>query len=203
MDYPVAETGRAVVSCLIKSLVIPRPIAWITSMSAQGCINAASFSFFNMMGDNPPVVAVGFSHRLLRNTAQNIMETGAFVINLVTEETAQVMNWTSLPVPADVNEMEMFGLQARASAHVAPPQIAQAPVSLECSLLETVNTGQEQILMVGRVIALRIEDALIQDAAKDYIKEDAFRPIARMGGSGTYSRTTDTFVMERPVLPQS
>lgn len=86
-------------------------------MSAQGCVNAAPFSFFNMMGDNPPVVAVGFSNRLLRNTAQNIVETGAFVINLVAEETAQVMNQTSLPVPADINEMEMFGLQARASTH--------------------------------------------------------------------------------------
>ena len=126
---------------LLASSITPRPIAWVTSRSADGIHNAAPYSFFNMMGSDPPTVVLGLMLRPeggLKDSAVNITTTGEFVINLVCEADAEAMNLTCIDAPPEVDECALAGLELLPSRLVGPPRIASAPVSLECRVLETV-----------------------------------------------------------------
>src|SRR5699024_5275429 len=108
---------------VLSASIVPRPIAWITSLSPEGVRNAAPYSFFNMMGPNPPTVAIGLMPRdgRLKDSARNILETGEFVVNLVDEANAAAMNETCIDAPPEVDELTLAGLETAASRKVAPP----------------------------------------------------------------------------------
>jgi flavin reductase (DIM6/NTAB) family NADH-FMN oxidoreductase RutF len=185
---------------LMVSTVTPRPIAWIVSQSADGRLNAAPFSFFNVLSGDPPVVGIGIgSHEPGRpkDTRLNISATREFVVNLVSDETAAAMNVTAIEFEPDVNELSEAKLATVPSVRVAPPRIAASPVSMECALIQIVEFGPDNALVLGRVLAMHVRDDLVLDTAKCYINTPNLHLIGRMHGTGWYVRTSDLFEMPR------
>jgi flavin reductase (DIM6/NTAB) family NADH-FMN oxidoreductase RutF len=188
---------------ILTSTVTPRPIAWVTTLSDTGVLNAAPYSFFNVMGHEPPTVVIGMlsgSDRF-KDTAANILATNEFVVNLVSQDNARAMNITCVEAPADVNELELAGLTPVKSRQVLPPRIAESPVSFECRALTSLVTGPRQTIVVGRVVSAYVADKFVRDAARCHINTEALKLIARMHGGGWYARSSDLFQMERPSWP--
>jgi flavin reductase (DIM6/NTAB) family NADH-FMN oxidoreductase RutF len=185
---------------ILTATVTPRPIAWVTTLSASGVINAAPFSFFNVMGHEPPTVAIGLlaGSGRFKDTAANILETGEFVVNLVAERNAEAMNITCIDAPPDVDELTLAGLTAVASNTVRPPRIAESPVSFECRVLSSLVTGPRQTAVIGRIVRAHVDDAVILDKERCHIDTQALHLIARMHGSGWYARSSDLFQIDRP-----
>lgn len=185
---------------LLVSTVTPRPIAWVTSLNSHGQLNAAPFSFFNVFAGDPAVVGIGMgSHEPGRpkDTRLNIRETKEFVVNLVSEETAEAMNITAIEFEAEVNEIDEAELKTLPSVHVKPPRIVASPVSMECKLMQIVDLGEQNGLVLGRVLAMHVRDDLVLNPAKHYIDTPNLKLIGRMHGAGWYARTSDRFLMER------
>jgi flavin reductase (DIM6/NTAB) family NADH-FMN oxidoreductase RutF len=185
---------------ILASTVTPRPIAWVTTRSEDGVVNAAPYSFFNALGHEPPTLALGLlaGKGRFKDTATNILATGEFVVNLVSEKNAEAMNVTCIDAPPDIDELELAGLTPALSHAVRPPRIAQSPVSFECRVLTSLVTGPHQTIVIGRILRAHIDDAVVQDKARCYIDTQALRLIGRMHGSGWYARCTDLFQMDRP-----
>lgn len=183
---------------LLTGVVVPRPIALVTSIDGAGIVNAAPFSFFNTMGSDPPLVALGIGNRgenEPKDTARNIIESGEFVINLVDETIATAMNVCAIDFPSHISELAIAGLTTARSTHIHPPRIAQAPAGLECRLLQTTQIGNNRIIF-GEVLCLHISDELI-DLGKLYFHAEKMRLVGRMPGADGYLRTSDTFAMTR------
>ena len=185
---------------VLTATVTPRPIAWVTTLSERGVVNAAPYSFFNVMGHEPPTIALGVlsGSGRLKDTAANILASGEFVVNLVSETNAEAMNVTCIDAPPEIDELELAGLTAEPSRFIAPPRILQSPVSFECRALTSLVTGPRQTIVIGRVVCAHVGDAFVQDAERCYIDTPALRLIARMHGSGGYARSTDLFDLARP-----
>jgi len=184
---------------MLVSLVTPRPIAWVTSLSGEGKLNAAPFSFFNALGANPPIIGFAPGDRddgAPKDTARNVRETHEFVVNLVDEAVAEAMNKTSAPLPYGENELEFAGLTTAPSTVVRPPRIAEAPASLECAEWGTLQIGGNRIV-IGLVRRIHVRDELI-DPATLRIQSERFHVIGRMASPNWYCRTRDRFEMVRP-----
>ncbi len=184
---------------LLVSTVTPRPIAWVVSQDANGVLNAAPFSFFNVFSGDPAVVAIGIGNRKpgqAKDSRANIRETGEFVVNLVSEANAEAMNITGIEFDSTVDELEQAGLTSLPSARVKPPRIAESPVAMECELMQIVDLG-ESGLVLGRVVAMHVRDDLVLDAANHYIDPPKLKLLGRMHGRGWYARTSDLFEMPR------
>ncbi|MGI8889732.1 MAG: flavin reductase family protein [Chthoniobacterales bacterium] len=184
---------------MLASLVTPRPIAWVTSLSPEGKLNAAPFSFFNALGANPPIIGFAPGDRDEggpKDTARNIRATHEFVVNLVDEAVAEAMNLTAASLPHGASELEAAGLTIKASSSVAPPRIAEAPASLECTEWGTLQIGGNR-LIIGLVKRVHVRDELI-DPANLRIRSERFRVIGRMASPNWYCRTGDRFEMVRP-----
>ncbi len=185
---------------LLVSTVVPRPIAWVVSLDAEGRRNAAPFSFFNAFSQDPPVVCIGIGGRRpgdVKDTGNNIRVTGEFVVNLVAAENAEQMNITAIEFGADVDELTEAGLTTLPSVKVKPPRIKESPVAMECERLATIELGNERALVLGRVLAMHIRDDAVIDAQKCYIDTPRLDLIGRMHGRGWYTRTSDRFEMPR------
>ncbi len=185
---------------VLASLITPRPIAWVTTVSAEGALNAAPFSFFNMLGADPPIVGFAPGDRAdgsgPKDTARNVRSTHEFVVNLVDEATAEAMNLTALPMPYGTNELEHAGLTTAPSTSVRPPRIAEAPASLECREWGTLRIGENRVI-IGFVQRVHVRDELI-DPEKLRIRSEKLRVIGRMAVPDWYCRTGDRFEMKRP-----
>jgi flavin reductase (DIM6/NTAB) family NADH-FMN oxidoreductase RutF len=184
---------------LLVSLVTPRPIAWITSVGVDGVVNAAPFSFFNVLGSNPPIVGVCPGDRadgIPKDTARNIRETHDFVVNLVDEGLAETMNRTSASLPYGVSELARENVTTVPSSVVRPPRILEAPASLECREWGTLQIGDNR-LVIGLVKRIHVRDELY-DPATQRIVTERFRVIGRMASPHWYCRTGDRFEMVRP-----
>ncbi len=183
---------------LLTGLVVPRPIAWVSTISAQGVVNAAPFSFFNAVGDAPPMVMVsidGAPGGGLKDTSRNAVESGEFVVNLVDEGLAEAMNATSAPFGPEVSEPEVVGLALAPSQVVEPPRLADAPASFECRL-HTVVPFDDRRILFGEVVWIWTRPGLIDPATKR-VDLDAYHPVGRLFGS-YYTRISDRFSMRRP-----
>lgn len=181
---------------LMASLIVPRPIALVTTLGPDGVVNAAPFSMFNMLGEEPPIVMISvnrLSDGTQKDTAGNIARTREFVVHLADEAIAQQMHECGERVPPHVSEIAKVGLSTAPSRFVQPPRIAEAPVAFECSLWETLETASRQIF-IGRVLALHARDGLVDTQAWRVRLQDYF-PVARFGAS-FYIRTRDRFAME-------
>jgi flavin reductase (DIM6/NTAB) family NADH-FMN oxidoreductase RutF len=185
---------------LLAATVTPRPIAWVTTCSEEGVVNAAPYSFFNVLGHEPPTIAIGLlaGSGRLKDTASNILATGEFVVNLVSEANAEAMNVTCIDAPPEIDELALANLNAVPSRAVKPPRIAESPVSFECRTLASLVTGPHQTAVIGRVLWAHIDSAALLDKERCYIDTQALRLIGRMHGSGWYTRCTDLFQLERP-----
>lgn len=197
-DLEGLETAKAYK--LLAATVMPRPIAWVVTQDAAGTVNAAPFSFFNVMGSAPPTVAIGIlgdPERGFKDSARNILDTGEFVVNLVPERLVEAMNITAVDAPRGMDELKLAGLSTAPSTHIKPPRIADSPVGFECVAHSTVVTGPAQAVVIGRVLAVHLDDAFILDADRCHVDTPALDLVARSYGS-TYVRAQDTFELTRP-----
>ncbi len=204
MHFDFNQVDAQIAYRLLTATINPRPIAWVSSMASNGQVNAAPFSFFNIMGHNPPTVAIGLMRKeqgTLKDTAANILENQEFVINLVSEQQADAMNATCAAFPADVDELAAANIATRPALWVKPPLIADSPVSMECVSQATVVTGPNQVVVIGRILHFHIADQYVLDAEKGYVDTLALGLISRMHGSGWYARSTDLFQLDRPQHP--
>ncbi|WP_054005560.1 flavin reductase family protein [Cypionkella psychrotolerans] len=200
MRWDLDKVAEPIAYKLLAATVMPRPIAWVVTQSHDGKLNAAPYSFFNVMGSAPPTLVLGLMAdptRGFKDTAANILATGEFVVNLVPEALVQQMNTTSVDAPTGVNELNLAGLETEASVHIRPPRIAASPVAFECRMLSSVVTGPHQTIVIGRVLAAHIDDRFILNAERAHIDTPALNLVARSYGS-TYVRSHDTFELDRP-----
>lgn len=184
---------------ILASLVTPRPIALVTTISPDGKVNAAPFSFFNVLGANPPIVAFAPGDRddgTPKDTALNIRATHEFVVNLVDEKIAQAMNLCAASLPYGESELAHAGLNASPSSAIKPPRIAEAPASLECVEWGTLNIGDNRVV-VGIVKRVHLREGLF-DAEKRRVRGEELATIGRMSAPHWYCRTRDRFEMIRP-----
>ena len=184
---------------VLASLIMPRPIAWVTTIDPEGKVNAAPFSFFNVLGDEPPIVGFCPGDRddgTPKDTARNIRLTHEFVVNLVDESVAEAMNKTSATVPYGTDELALAGLTTAPSSVVKAPRIAEAPASFECAEWGTLQIGNNR-LIIGLVKRAHIRDSLFDPEAMRVRTED-FHVIGRMASPHWYCHTRDRFEMIRP-----
>ena len=185
---------------LLISTIVPRPIAWVVTQDEAGVLNAAPFSFFNVLSDDPPLIAIGINGRQsgdAKDTATNIRQTRQFVVNLVGHDNAEGMNVTAIELPPTVDEIAEAGLHTAPSVRVAPPRIAESPVALECERFAALEIGPDRVLILGRILAMHVRDEAVIDPANCYIDTPRLGLIGRMHGGGWYARTTDLFEMPR------
>jgi flavin reductase (DIM6/NTAB) family NADH-FMN oxidoreductase RutF len=192
------ETYKLLIGC-----VVPRPIAWVSTVDLAGVRNLAPFSFFNAIGSNPPAISIsiscvdGLDPR--KDTLRNICDTSEFVVNIVDEDLAQAMNATSASYPSNVDEFEIAGLVAAPCVTVRPARVVGAPVSLECKLFTLVPVGEgpgSATLVIGVIHMIHVRADVSND--RHYIDIMKLRPIARLAGA-SYAYVHETFDMVRPV----
>lgn len=184
---------------LLVSCIVPRPIALVSTWNAQKLPNAAPFSFFNAVCDDPPAIAVavnGMKPGHHKDTARNIRESGEFVVNLVDEAIAEKMNICGADFGPGVSEFEVAGLTPVPGTKVQAPRVAESPIAFECRRLSIVELAPGKNLVVGEVVHLHIRDELV-DPVKLHVRTDKAKLIGRMHGTGWYARTSDLFDMPR------
>jgi flavin reductase (DIM6/NTAB) family NADH-FMN oxidoreductase RutF len=183
---------------LLVGVVVPRPIAFVSTISPEGVPNLSPFSFFTVASANPPVLVFTTSYREPRkDTLVNIRSTKEFVVNIVSEEFAAKMNVTSAEYPYGVDEFVMSALTAAPSDLVRPPRVKESHVNMECRLLQTIEVSNQPLggtLILGEVVRFHIDDAIVEDFRIDPEKLGA---VGRMAGN-TYCRTSDRFELIRP-----
>jgi flavin reductase (DIM6/NTAB) family NADH-FMN oxidoreductase RutF len=180
---------------ILTNVVVPRPIAWVTSRDESGVLNLAPFSFFNAVGSDPIYIIVSIGLRddgSLKDTARNIEAVGEFVVNLVTEPLLAAMNLSAAEFPPDESELSAAGLKSAPCARVGVPRLADSQVSLECKLFQSHSLGTNT-LYVGEVVMFHVADDLLGPRLR--IKN--FAPIGRLGSPSMYCRTTDRFELPR------
>ena len=186
---------------LLTATVTPRPVAWVVTQSAEGVINAAPHSFFNALGDDPPMVVLGLLKHHVRgddkDTAANIKATGEFSIALVSEDDAEAMNLSAVDCPRDVSEIDYAGIATMPSSMIKPPLIASAPVSFECRTHQIIEPSASQTVVLGEILAMHVRDEFVSDPARLYVDTPAMKLIGRTHGSGWYVRNSDAFKLER------
>lgn len=184
---------------ILAGLVTPRPIAWVTTLNEDGSVNVAPFSFFNVFGAEPPLVIFAPGDRpdgSPKDTARNCRRTGEFVVNLVDESLAEVMNRTSATVPYGVSEAGRENLETAPSSAVAPPRIAATPAALECKVHSIQQIGENR-LVFGIVHRVQVREELF-DMEKLRIRGEIFHPVGRMSVPNWYCKTDELFEMVRP-----
>ncbi len=192
------QDGHGLKHSPFKALIAPRPIGWISSVSATGAVNLAPYSFFNAFCELPPII--GFCSYGRKDSLNNIEATGEFVHNVVGGDLASVMNQTSGNYPHGISEMDEVGLEAIASDIVAPPRVAGAPAAMECKLIEikqlqdAAGTKAECYLVLGEVVRIHIDTAFLKDGLVD---EAALAAVSRLGYF-SFSRVDNLFSMTRP-----
>ena len=186
---------------VLTGVIVPRPIAFVSTMSASGLVNLAPYSFFNAVAYAPPTIIFSSSRRAgskQKDTLANIEETGEFVVNIVVDDIAEAMNKTSAEYPTAVSEFEVAGLTEAPSDLIKPPRVAESPVNMECRLIQIVPLGQgshQHGLVIGEVVYMHIRDDIIDGHR---INHQNLKPTGRLAGN-MYCHTADIFEMVRPV----
>ena len=200
MEFNPDTLEASAIYKLLTGSVIPRPIGWISTIDENGINNLAPFSYFNMIGDDPPHVM--FSTRRDNNTNKdtlnNVLTNKQFVVNMVTEDLAEQMNATAQVVPAEVDEFELVGLTPIASIKIKPNRVKESPITFECVMvhhyfLEDHKQGGACIV-IGRIVMMHIDESVLLDNYK--INMETYKPIARLAGSN-YSKIGEVFSIKR------
>jgi len=189
---------------LLTAMVIPRPVAWVTTLNPDGSANAAPYSFFNVFGQDPALVVLGLQHKAdgsAKDTTANIRRSGEFVINIADESLTEAMVATAAPYPSGMSEPAVLDLALEPSAKVAPPRLAESPVALECRQVLSLSFSAERDLLVGEVIGLAARDGLIDPETWRVDWQDNW-PIARLFGA-KYARLQEIGSFPIPPVPPS
>ncbi len=199
MQLDPANAPHEYVNKLLTSLVIPRPIAWVSTVDAKGVRNVAPFSAFNYVSHEPPMVMFSCSPRKgqPKDTLVNIMATREFVVNLVNEDVGEAMNCTSGNYPPEVDEFVVANLTPVPSTRVGPPRVGESPVSMECVLIQTLNLPRSKnVVVIGEIVWFEIADNILNERGTADPKK--LKPLGRVGGSGWYTKLGELFEMKRP-----
>ena len=186
---------------VLTGVVVPRPIAFVSTISTSGIVNLAPYSFFNAVAYDPPTIVFSSSRRVPtkeKDTLANIEATGEFVVNIVVDDIAEAMNKTAAEYPADVNEFEIAGLTPAPSDRVKAPRVAESPVNMECRLVQVVPIGSGDHahgLVIGEIVLMHVRDDIIEGHR---INHHILKPTGRLAGN-MYCHTDDTYEMVRPV----
>lgn len=188
----------------VTALVLPRPIAWVSTLSEEGIANLAPFSFSGMVSQSPAMVMFCANATHIdggeKDTLKNVRATGEFVFNIATFELRHQMNASSAPLERGIDEFDLVGLKKAVSRIVKPPRVAQSPISLECKVVTIIDlpvdevTGQGNYATIGRVVGVHVKEDLIREGRIDIMQS---RPLARLGYLD-YATCQDVFTMERP-----
>ena len=200
MHYDTAKNDHGLRFNPFKALVAPRPIGWISSVGANGVLNLAPYSFFNIVSEPPPMVM--FSSYARKDSVANIEETGEFTCSLATWDLREAMNMSSAAVAHGVDEFALAGLTPAASKLVKAPRVAESPVALECKLWKTLELPRTRdkgyIMVLGSVVGIYIDDRYVRDG---FVDTGAMRPIARQGYMEYSVVTPETvFTLNRPTV---
>lgn len=198
MKINIRELGANDQYKVMSSVVVPRPIALVSSRSSAGIDNVAPYSLFNMFGEDPPVVILGLQDhhdRTVKDTTVNIIETGEYAINLVDEGIARAMNVCATEFPEDVNEADMAGLTLAACDLVKASRVVEAPATLECRRIAVVQIAPQRKIAIGEVVMMHVRDGLI-DPVTLRIDISAYKPVGRLFAN-LYTRTREQFEMKR------
>ncbi|MDF2442992.1 MAG: hypothetical protein JWR01_1195 [Subtercola sp.] len=177
---------------MVKNSVVPRPIAWVSTIDANGVGNLAPYSYFTLVTMYPPTLMISFIGQ--KDTLDNIEATGEFVVNMIAAGQAEVATASAAILPSHIDESELLGLTTSASTHIAPPRLADARVALECTLLQQTTVLDARVVF-ARVVAIHVDDGII--GADGRISYGAYNPVARLGGS-LYTSVTNEY---RHVVP--
>lgn len=192
------DLARRDIYKLMTGSIVPRPIAWVSTLSADGVRNLAPFSYFSAVSATPPLVLFCPGTRgtdsSKKDTYHNVQATGEFVINIVNEDTAAAMNLTAVEAPPDVDEFELAELTALPSQTIAVPRVAESPIHMECKLHQIIAAGEGHIV-IGRVTRMHFAPGVYQEG--HYINVEALRPVGRLAG-GMYAYVKDFFQLKRP-----
>jgi len=187
---------------LLKSCVVPRPIAWISTIDGSGVVNAAPYSCFTFVATEPPMVCFSVERALAggkKDTLLNAEETGDFVVNMVPESLAEVMNQCAEDIAHGVSELDRIGLHPQSSEMVLFPRIAESPVSLECRVAKVLELGRSRhSLVIGEVLLLHIQDDFYAQGTVDLQR---LRPVGRLAGN-QYCKLGEPFELPRPWLDE-
>ena len=203
------KAGPETVYKILIGSILPRPIAWVSTLSKTGIPNLAPFSFFTVASSNPPVLCFAPALKLEliegtqkakpKDTLKNIQDTGEFVVNIVSQEIAEKMNQSSGNYEGGVNEFEMTGLTATPSQHIAPPRVAESLINFECRLNQIISFGEHPgagNLVLGNIICAHMAESVYKNGRVDL---DVLHPIGRLAGM-EYCAVKDRFVMMRPQI---
>ncbi|RRJ93480.1 flavin reductase family protein [Flavobacterium macacae] len=200
MEFNPDELDQRAIYKLLTGAIIPRPIGWISTISEKGLLNLAPFSFFNVVGDDPPHVMFSTSqaNNHKKDTLTNVLNTKQFVVNMVTEEFVEQMNITGQNVPHDVNEFELANLTPVASVKIKPPRVQESPISFECELvhhytLENHKFGGNTIV-IGRIVMFHFKEEVLLENYK--INLENYKPVSRLAGA-SYSKIGEIFDIKR------
>lgn len=204
MDVLLADLTAAQKYKLISGAIIPRPIALITTLNEDGGVNAAPFSAFNYVSDDPPLVVVGMQPHSSqssrpedrKDSCANILRSREFVVNLVDEDLVSQMVGCAADFPRGTSETGAFGIETLPAAEVAPPVIAKAPIAMECRLWRHIEASATRIIIFGEILSMRFRDNIL-DPENHRIDLDAYRPTGRLFASH-YVRLNDMFSIPTP-----
>jgi flavin reductase (DIM6/NTAB) family NADH-FMN oxidoreductase RutF len=198
---PMGQSERDNYKLLIGS-VIPRPIAFVTTLSITGVLNAAPYSYFNIVTANPPMISISVQRKngKRKDTSRNAVETGAFVVHISDETYIQQINETAANLPPEESEVSLARLTPVASEKVSVPGIAEAKIRMECVLEQAIPLGGTEgspacDLLIGRVVRFHVDEGLYDNGRID---PDALKPVSRLAGT-SYSKLGEIFSIERPL----
>ena len=201
IDVDPAALDAAEAYRLLVGIVVPRPIAWVTTRLEDGRVNLAPFSCYTFVSSDPPMVAISIGRRpdgAPKDTTRNARRTGELVVNIVSEDLVEPMHRSSAEFAADMSEAEALGIALAPSATMATPRVAAAPIALECKLHDILSFGRRETnLVVGEVVRFRFADGLYRDGKVDGV---ALRPLARLGGPN-YAKLGEIITM--PVIGET
>jgi len=200
MQYAVSDVNHHDRYKILTAFVLPRPIAWVTTLGPTGVVNAAPFSFFNVFAEDPPLIMFAVNKRpdgRLKDTGLNIQRTGELVVNVPDEPLAQAMHNSSGDFPPDVGEPDYLGLKTAPSVDIKPPRLADAPWAMECRTWQVINVKDDRQLVIGEGLRFHIRDELWDPKAMR-VYMDRYHPVGRMFAD-RYCRTDDR--MEFPAAP--
>ncbi|MEC0239344.1 flavin reductase family protein [Paenibacillus dokdonensis] len=187
---------------LLTGSIIPRPVAWVTTLADNGKVNAAPFSYFNIVTADPPMVSVSVQRKQggPKDTARNAVREGEFVVHIGDETSIQKLNQTAASLPPDQSEVEFAGLTTVSSDAVRVPGIAEAKIRMECVLERSIPLGGTEAspstdLLIGRVVRFHVDDTLLDHGR---ILADVLQPVSRLAGN-SYAKLGETFSLDRPL----
>ncbi len=204
MEFPDGALAWQSVYKLMTGAIVPRPIGWISTVDSDGIANLAPYSFFNAVCSNPPYLlfcpAIRSSDGNHKDTLNNVVATGEFVVNIVSESLAVAMNTTAGEYASDTDEFEIAGVTKAPATAVKAPRVAESLIHFECTLHQIVTLGDSPgggSIVIGRVVHIHVDDSVL--IAPDKIDIAALQPIGRLAGNA-YSRVNDVFDLIRPKI---